>query len=113
MVLAGLYIGGSRLGDVADLKWEYIDLATKEIRFKTEKTDRPKPLPIAAPLYRYWKQIAGESPRGPLFPRAFALRQRDIPTSALSNQFYKIFTKAGLFEKHNHPLKRNAPSSNP
>src|SRR4030088_392071 len=53
MVLAGLYIGGSRLGDVADLKWEYIDLATREIRFQTEKTDRPKPLPIAGPLYWY------------------------------------------------------------
>ncbi len=111
MVLAGLYIGGSRLGDVADLKWEYIDLATREIRFQTEKTDRPKPLPIAGPLYRYWKEIAGESPRGPLFPRAFSLRQRDVPTSALSNQFYKVLTKAGLVKKRDHHGKGKGRSA--
>ena len=111
MVLAGLYIGGSRLGDVADLKWEYIDLATREIRFQTEKTDRPKPLPIAGPLYWYWKEIAGESPRGPLFPRAFSLRQRDVPTSALSNQFYKVLTKAGLVEKRDNHGKGKGRSA--
>jgi integrase len=105
MVLAGLYIGGSRLGDIADLKWEYIDLATREIRFDAEKTGKAKPLPIAAPLYRYWKEIAGENPRGPLFPRAYALRQRDIPTSALSNQFHKILEAAGLVEKRDHKSK--------
>jgi integrase len=111
MVLAGLYIGGSRLGDVADLRWEYIDLATREIRFQTEKTRAPKPLPIAGPLYRYWKQIAGKSPRGPLFPRAYALRQRDIPTSALSNQFYKILSQAGLVEKRTHKKKGKGRSA--
>jgi integrase len=40
MVLTSLYAGGMRLGDVADLKWEYIDLGNREIRFKTEKTGR-------------------------------------------------------------------------
>jgi integrase len=102
MVLTSLYAGGMRLGDVADLRWEFIDLGNREIRFTTEKTGRQTILPIAEPLYRQWKTIAGDSPRGPLFPRAFALRQRDIPTSALSNQFYKILTKAGLVEKRDH-----------
>jgi integrase len=102
MVLTSLYAGGMRLGDVADLRWEFIDLRNREIRFRTEKTRRQTILPIAEPLYRQWKTIAGDSPRGPLFPRAFALRQRDIPTSALSNQFYKILTKAGLVEKRDH-----------
>jgi integrase len=111
MVLAGLYIGGSRLGDIADLKWEYVDLATREVRFITEKTDAPKPLPIAGPLYRYWKQIAGDSPRGPLFPRAYALRQRDVPTSALSNQFNKILQTAGLVEKRDHKSKGKGRSA--
>lgn len=111
MLLAGLYIGGSRLGDIADLKWEYIDLETREILFDTEKTDRPKPLPIAGPLYRYWKEIAGENPRGPLFPRAYSLRRRDIPTSALSNQFNNILQKAGLVEKRDHKKKGKGRSA--
>ncbi|HET9373919.1 MAG TPA: tyrosine-type recombinase/integrase [Chthoniobacterales bacterium] len=102
MVLTSLYAGGMRLGDVADLRWEHIDLSLREIRFVTEKTGRQTILPIAEPLYRHWSLIAGDSPRGPLFPRAFGLRRRDIPTSALSNQFYKILTNAGLVEKRDH-----------
>lgn len=111
MVLASFYTGGTRLGDVADFIWEYIDLATRQVLFDPEKTGNPKPLPIAAPLYRYWKEIAGENPRGPLFPRAYALRQRDIPTSALSNQFNKILQTAGLVEKRDHKSKGKGRSA--
>jgi integrase len=102
MVLTSLYAGGMRLGDVADLQWEFIDLRNREIRFQTEKTSRQLILPIAEPLYRHWRQIAGNAPKGPLFPRAFELRKREIPTAALSNQFYKILTTAGLVEKRDH-----------
>jgi integrase len=46
------------LGDVADLRWEFIDLGNREIRFRTEKNGRQTILPIAEPLYRQWKTIA-------------------------------------------------------
>ena len=111
MVVTSLYAGGMRLGDVADLQWQFIDLPNREIRFQTEKTGRQTVLPIAEPLYRHWREIAGDNPKGPLFPNAFELRDRDIPTSALSNQFYKILTEAGLVEKRDHHGKgkgRNA-----
>jgi integrase len=102
MVLTSLYAGGMRLGDVSLLEWRHIDLAAREIRFQTEKTRRETVLPIAEPLYRHWCEIAGGHPKGPLFPRAFALRQRDIPTGTLSNQFHKILATAGLVEKRSH-----------
>jgi integrase len=111
MVLTSLYAGGMRLGDVAALQWEFIDLLTREIRFRTEKTGRQIILPIAEPLYRHWKSIAGSSPQGPLFPRAFALRQRDVPTGTLSNQFYKVLTTAGLVEKRDHHGKGKGRSA--
>jgi integrase len=111
MVLTGLYVGGLRIGDVADLCWENVDLATKQIRLKTEKTGKYKLLPIAGPLYRYWKQIAGPSPRGPLFPKAYGIRRRNNASSQLSNQFYDVMVRAGLVEKRTHHRKgegRNA-----
>jgi integrase len=111
MVLTSLYAGGMRLGDVADLQWEFIDLASREIRFPTEKTGRQLILPIAEPLYRHWHEIAGENPKGPLFPRAFELRQRNIPTSALSNQFYRVLTAAGLVEKRKNRSKGKGRSA--
>jgi integrase len=111
MVFTSLYAGGMRLGDVADLQWEFIDLANREIRFPTEKTGRQLILPIAEPLYRHWCEIAGASPKGPLFPRAFELRQRNIPTSALSNQFYRLLTAAGLVEKRKNRSKGKGRSA--
>jgi integrase len=56
MVLAGAY-SGMRLGDVALLRWENVDLAGRELHFKTEKTGRVQTIPIAEPpastLLRY------------------------------------------------------------
>jgi integrase len=102
MVLAGLYTG-MRLGDVADLKWQNVELGSRELRFNMEKTGKPIVIPIAAPLYRHLMDIAGtDTVDGAVFPRAFALRQCDIPTSALSNRFYKIMTTAGVVEPRSH-----------
>jgi integrase len=96
MVLAGAYTG-MRLGDVSLLRWENVDLAGRELRFQTEKTGRMQVIPIAEPLHRHLLEIAGsDDARAPLFPRAFAGRQRDIPTGTLSNQFYRLMTRAGV-----------------
>jgi integrase len=102
MVICGAYTG-MRLGDVATLRWANIDLGSREMRFNMEKTGKNVVLPIAAPLHQHLMKIAGnDDPAASLFPRSFALRQRDIPTSALSNQFYKILTAAGLVKPRDH-----------
>ena len=111
MIVCGIY-SGMRLGDVSLLRWENIDLAAREIRFKTEKTGREQVIPIAEPFYRHLLEIAGsDDPRAPLFPRAYAGRQRDIPTGTLSNQFYRLMTKASVVPPRNNKSKgkgRNA-----
>jgi integrase len=66
-------------------------------------------VPIADPFYRYLMEIAGDDPTGPLFPRAFTLRQRGIPTSSLSNQFYRVMAKAGVVEKRKNRKKKDGP----
>lgn len=102
MVICGAY-SGMRLGDVATLRWANIDLGSREMHFSMEKTGKNVVIPIAAPFYNHLMDLAGnDDPAAPVFPRAFALRQRDIPTSALSNQFFKILTAAGLVEPRTH-----------
>jgi hypothetical protein len=109
MILCGAYTG-MRLGDVSLLKWENVDLSARELRFKTEKTGREMIVPIAEALHRHLVEIAGnDDPRAPLFPRAFATRQRDIPTGTLSNQFYRVMVKAGVVEKRSHKKKKDGP----
>jgi integrase len=96
MTLVGAYCG-MRLGDVALLRWENVDLTGRELRFKTEKTGRIQVIPIAEPLHRHLIEIAGsDDPRAPLFPRAFDGRQRPIPTGTLSNQFYRVMVRGGV-----------------
>jgi integrase len=106
MTLCGAYTG-MRLGDVSLLKWENVDLAARELQFKTEKTGRVMVIPIAEPFYRHLLEIAGDDPRAPLFSRAYEARQRDIPTSALSNQFYRVMEQAGVVPKRSHKKKKH------
>jgi integrase len=91
------------------LRWPNVFLESRELRFKSEKTGREMVIPIAEPFYRYLLEIAGDDPRGPLFPKAFALRQRKIPTSALSNQFYRLMTEAGVVKKRTNKKKKEGP----
>jgi integrase len=106
MVLCGLY-HEFRLGDIASLSWPNIDLELRQFRFDTEKTNRAMNVPIAEPFYRYLMEIVGDDPTGPLFPNANALRQRDVPTSALSNQFYRLMEKVGVVEKRTNKKKKD------
>jgi integrase len=108
MILCGLY-HGFRLGDVADLCWPNVDLELRQFRFDTEKTNRAVNIPIAEPFHRYLMEIAGDDPAGPLFPKAHALRQRNVPTSALSNQFYRIMEQAGVAEKRTNKKQPEGP----
>ena len=102
MILFGIYTG-QRLGDIAALTWNNLDLELKELQLVTEKTGRRQTLPLAAPLLRYIESLpAGDKPDAPLFPRAHATVERLGRASQLSNQFYDLLATTGLVKKKTH-----------
>lgn len=100
MILAGYYTG-ARLGDVATMEWDSVNLHTGELHFSTQKTDRAMGIPIAKPLMDYLTSLPTMDTGGPLFPRCCASYRLNKSTS-LSGQFYKIMERAGLVEKRTH-----------
>jgi integrase len=98
IILFGLYTG-QRLGDIAKLTWQNLDLDRQELAFVTSKTGRNQRIPLAGPLQRLITKLdAGDNPKQPLFPRAAAVGL----TGTLSNQFYEILIDAGLAETRSH-----------
>jgi integrase len=98
IVLFGLY-SGQRLGDIARLTWANVDLSRGELALVSRKTKRRIQIPIAAPLQNFLLGMdAGDDPRAPLFPKAFAAKR----TGSLSNQFHAIMADAGLVEPRSH-----------
>lgn len=53
MVICCIYMGGQRLGDVATLTWNQIDMEQGIIALKTAKTGRFLRIPIIAPLRQH------------------------------------------------------------
>jgi integrase len=96
LVLFGLYTG-QRLGDLARLTWQNIDLAAQEIQVTTAKTGRLVRIPIAAPLLAHIETLpAGDNPKAPLHPKAAALAT--VNGSTLSRQFGELLANLGLRE---------------
>lgn len=108
IILTGLYTG-QRLGDVARLTWQSLDLDTGELRLTTGKTGRNMIIPIAQPLLEYFIQLpATDDPTAPLFPKAAA-----TPGATLSNRFTDLLNDVGLIEKpetHNSTGKGRSAS---
>ncbi len=102
MVLFGLYTG-QRLGDIAALCWNNLDLEQSQIRLVTAKTARRMILPLAPALARHVLSLAdSDSPDTPLHPRAYAILQSQGRSGSLSNQFGDLLAQAGLVEKKTH-----------
>ena len=102
MILFGLYTG-QRLGDLAALTWQNVDLQRAELRLVTGKTGRRQILPLAPPLLRYVESLpAGDQPDAPLFPRIYDTVQHHKHAGNLSNQFFNILVSAGLAQKKTH-----------
>lgn len=96
MILFGLYTG-QRLGDVATLTWQNLDIARDEIRLTTRKTGRRQTLPLAAPLRAHIATLpAGDDPRVPLHAKAAAIVARTGRSGVLSKEFALLLTAAGL-----------------
>jgi integrase len=101
MNLFGLY-SGQRLGDIATLRWNNIDLQSHELRLSTRKTGRMI-LPLAGHLRKHIMSLdLSGDPTAPIDPKAFDLVERQHKTGNLSNQFADLLAAAGLMEKKNH-----------
>jgi len=109
LISFGLYTG-QRLGDLARLTWQNVDLARDEIRFVSRKTQRTMIIPIASPLrVEIEKLPAGDDPHQPLHPRAFASVQNSGRTNTLSRQFRELLADAGLAIPKAHRVTEAAP----
>lgn len=105
MILTGFYTGGQRIGDVARLTWQNVDLDNGELRFVTRKTHRSQVVPIAPPLLAALATLASsDDPKAPLFPHAAEVLRasNDEYVGGLSNEFHEILVEAGLAVPHVH-----------
>jgi integrase len=97
MIRIGFYCG-ARLGDIARLTWQSVDLQRNQLRFVASKTGRAMLLPIASPLREYILSLpAPDDAAAPLHPRAYRMLQKAHGrVSSLSIQFGDILAAAGL-----------------
>src|SRR5207249_4191768 len=109
LILFGLYTG-QRLGDLARLTWQNVDLEGDEIRFVTSKTARQQIIPLAPPLRKHLETLpAGDDPKQPLHPRAFASVSKSGKVGTLSRQFYELMVNAGLATPRPHRRAKHEP----
>jgi integrase len=96
LILAGYYTG-ARLGDLARLKWESIDLAERSIAFTQKKTGAKIKVPIHAELLDYFLSLSvPDDGRKPLFPKLY--KMPGPGKSGLSMSFKRLMARAGIEE---------------
>lgn len=95
LVLTAVYTG-QRLGDVARLTWQQVDLAKRQVSFVTEKTGKRLSLSIAKPLCDFLESLPSvDDAKDFVFPRAAAAVEKR--TGTMSTKFYdEILAPAGL-----------------
>jgi integrase len=112
LIMFGLYTG-QRLGDLARLTWENIDLQLDELHLLTSKTGRMQIIPIAPPLRRHIETLpAGDDPSQPLHPSAFNSVKKAQKVGTLSRQFYEIMVRAGLAAAKKHRKSKDCDGRN-
>jgi integrase len=111
LILFGVYTG-QRLGDLARLEWSNIDLDEKVLSMTTKKTGRRQILPIASSLLKWLLKRHEENPESEyIFPDAQSKINAMGKIGSLSNQFYKILTRAGLVADRSHKKKEEGDGS--
>lgn len=107
MVRVCLYTGGQRLGDIAKLKWEQIDLAGGLIAMTTQKTKRRMNKLIIAPLKSILERRKASSISEYVFPMA-AMRHTQAGNTCgkLSIDFHDLLIQHG-FAKDMKSAPRN------
>ena len=104
MILFGLYTG-QRLGDLATLRWNHIDLQREELRLQTNKTGRSVTIPLAAPLLNYLVTQAAtpDDPNAFVHPELAEAYAKSSSTA--SNQFTSLLVQCGLRKSASHSSK--------
>ena len=98
LILMGLYTG-QRIGDLARLTWNAVDLQERELRFVSRKTGRRMAVPLAQTVINYLAGLeAGDDANAPIFPASHAMASTKNGVSGLSQQFHGILVNAGLAE---------------
>jgi integrase len=98
IVLVAFYTG-QRLGDVARLTWQAVDLPAGEIRFLSAKTGRAMIIPIHPALSDHLETMpSADRPDEPLHPHAAATVARLGNSAVLSGEFRELLRLAGLDE---------------
>jgi integrase len=109
LIRFGLYTG-QRLGDLAALRWQNIDLQRAEIRITTQKTSKNLVLPIPVHMLNRLTESAGDKrPADPIHPSAYKAWKKAGKTSTISNQFVNLLARAGLRERKPHRKSADAP----
>lgn len=99
MVRVSLYTGGLRLGDIAKLKWEQIDLEGGLIAMTTQKTKRRTNKPIISPLKSVLERRKTSSVSKYVFPMA-AMRHTQAGNTCgkLSMDLHELLKQHGFIE---------------
>ncbi len=106
LILFGIYTG-QRLGDIARLRWDNVDLTTDTLAFTSQKTHRRQILPIATPLQKWLTdhRNPGTPSNGCVFPAMLAQIGKAGRVGSLSNQFYGLMASVGLVSARSHHAK--------
>lgn len=109
MILCGWYTG-LRLGDIAGLKWEQIDLGKRLISVEPKKSLRYNKIvhiPIHERLHQHFLEIKKTAPPGK-YIFANLSKLRGAGRSGLSTAFLKLIAEAGI---ENPLLRQNKKTS--
>lgn len=99
LIRLGLYTG-QRLGDLAALTWQNVDLKRSEIRITTQKTQKAVVIPISSYLSSCLEKLPKpHSGPSPIHPEAYRCWKSSGKTSNLSKRFVKLLALAGLRQK--------------
>lgn len=100
MIRVCLYTGGQRLGDIAKLTWEQIDLENGRLQMTTQKSKLRMNKPIIAPLENVLRRRREVAVNKYVFPIA-AMRhsQGGGKSSKLSLEFTNLLEEHGFIEK--------------
>ena len=94
LILAG-YFTGARLGDLARLTWQSIDLDERSIEFTQKKTGAKIKVPIHSELLDYLlSRSVPDDGRRPVFPTLF--NKPGPGKSGLSMSFKRLMARSGI-----------------
>ncbi len=99
MIRVCLYTGGQRLGDIATMKWEQIDVKEwKRLTITPKKKTRPMNKPIIAPLRATLERLHKNRVNAYVFPIAAMKHNQTGKSSKLSTEFTDLLDKHGFIE---------------